>query len=338
MLYVGVCGTDLHLLMSDRRGYVQTSAPAFIPPEGRVIGHEGVGRVLGAGANVRSPATGDIVAFASIIACMRCDLCQRGAFNQCRNASLLGMETDGLFGTVVDVPASITHDVSHIAKTDRDLRAVACLEPAGVALLACESARVSPGDSVIIFGGGPIGVYCAMLCKCVLGAAHVALVEPLEFRRRWAVPWCHAAYDSDAYFTEERAPVDVVIEASGDLGTVSRIFRRIEANGRVALLGRRGMPLTVDAVDHMITQAISIMGTRGHLGGTLSRVLALYQAGILPLDAVITSEVHSLDALFETLQDPEGLAMTQCKVVARIGAPLEAQAELARSSGASSFT
>jgi threonine dehydrogenase-like Zn-dependent dehydrogenase len=129
-----------------------------------------------------------------------------------------------------------------------------------------------------------------------------------------------------------------VIEASGDLGTVSRIFRRIEANGRVALLGRRGMPLTVDAVDHMITQAISIMGTRGHLGGTLSRVLALYQAGILPLDAVITSEVHSLDALFETLQDPEGLAMTQCKVVARIGAPLEAQAELARSSGASSFT
>jgi threonine dehydrogenase-like Zn-dependent dehydrogenase len=331
MLYVGVCGTDLHLLMHDRHGgYVQTSAPIFIPPEGRVIGHEGVGRVMAAGAGIRSPAAGDIVAFASIIACMRCDRCQRGAFNQCRNASLLGMEADGLFGTVVDVPASIAYDVSHIVRSDRDLRAVACLEPAGVALLACETARVAPGDSVTIFGGGPIGVYCAMLCKCVLGAAHVALVEPLDFRRRSAAPWCHAAYDSDTYFSEERALVDVVIEASGDLGTISRIFRRIEANGRVVLLGRRGTRLTLDAVDHMITQAISIMGTRGHLGGSLSRVLTLYQAGTLPLDAVITSEVRSLDALLETLQDPEGLPLTQCKVVARIGPPLEAPAELAR--------
>jgi len=47
MLYAGVCGTDLHFTEKNpHTGYIRSSAPANIPPEGRVIGHEGVGRIL----------------------------------------------------------------------------------------------------------------------------------------------------------------------------------------------------------------------------------------------------------------------------------------------------
>ena len=319
MLYAGVCGTDLHMLQSDPvTGYVVSSAPAYFPTEGRVIGHEGVGRVLAVGAAVGSPSPGDVVAFDSIIACLRCEICRRGEFNQCPNSYLLGMQLDGLFGTIVDVPALIAHDVSHIAADDAGLRAAACIEPGGVALLACEKARVTPGDRVTIFGGGPIGIYCAMICKRVFGAAHVTLVEPLALRRRTAAPWCHTTYDVDTYFSEEQAPVDVVIEASGDLCNIERVFRRVGSNGRVVLLGRRGMALNLDSVDHMITQAISIIGSRGHLGGPFSRVIALYRSGLLPLEAVITGEVHSLDALDDALRNPDELPETQCKLVARL--------------------
>jgi threonine dehydrogenase-like Zn-dependent dehydrogenase len=322
MLYVGVCGTDLHLLQHDEQtGYVQTSAPAYIPPLGRVIGHEGLGEVLAVGENVRNLTAGNLVAFASIIACMRCDICLRGAFNQCRNSKLLGMQADGLFGTIIDVPASIAFDVTHIVKTEQDMRALACAEPAAVALLACEKAKVSAGDRVTIFGGGPIGMYCAIMCKEILGASRVTLVEPVSIRRRLAERWCHCVYDIGEYFADSPRPTDVVIEASGDLSMISRVFPRIGPNGRVILLGRLGMPLVIDAVDHMITQAISIKGCRGHLGGAFARALALYHAGVLPLDAIITAEISSLDALFDQLKTPTTIATTQCKVVAQLGVP-----------------
>ncbi|MBK9467336.1 MAG: alcohol dehydrogenase catalytic domain-containing protein [Gammaproteobacteria bacterium] len=148
MLYAGVCGTDLHLLQTDPlTGYVRTSAPATIPPQGRVIGHEGVGRVIAAGDGAGGLRAGSIVAFDSIIACLRCPVCRRGAPNQCPEALLLGMQADGLFATLVDVPASLAHDVTAYIDSDRDLRAAACLEPAGCALLACESARIAPASA-----------------------------------------------------------------------------------------------------------------------------------------------------------------------------------------------
>ena len=83
MIYVGVCGTDVHLVECDPcTHYVRSSAPASIPPSGRVIGHEGVGRVCAVGDAIEHVGPGDIVSFASIIACMNCDICRRGDFNQ----------------------------------------------------------------------------------------------------------------------------------------------------------------------------------------------------------------------------------------------------------------
>ena len=101
MLYAGVCGTDVHLLETNpETGYIRSSVPAEIPPEGRVIGHEGVGQVLEVGANIRHIEPRSYVAFESIIVCHYCDMCRKGRFNQCRQAKLLGMEKDGLFATV----------------------------------------------------------------------------------------------------------------------------------------------------------------------------------------------------------------------------------------------
>jgi len=320
MLYAGVCGTDLHLLQTEpRSGYVRTSAPATIPPAGRVIGHEGVGRVLAVGSGVTGLARGSLVAFDSIIACLRCAVCRRGDLNQCPYALLLGMQSDGLFATVADVPASLAHDVSPFVSSEEDLQAAACLEPAGCALLACESARVAPGEHVLVCGGGPIGLYAAMICRRVLGAHHVAVVEPLARRRSLAARCCDIVFErvEDALTTAR--PIDVLIEASGKVENVDRAFTQLAPNARVVLLGRSGAPLTITSVDHMITNAIRIMGSRGHLGGVLPRVIALYRAGLLPLTQAVTGMLHSLEDLAEALSDPDKLARDHCKLLVKIG-------------------
>jgi len=319
MLLAGVCGTDLHLLQTDpASGYVRTSAPASIPAGGRVIGHEGVGRVLAAGQGV-TIGPGSLVAFDSIIACGACAVCRRGHPNQCPQARLLGMEADGLFGTVVELPAALAHDVSDFIAGTHDLQAAACLEPAGCALLACENARVAPGERVVVFGAGPIGLFAAMLCRRALGAAHVAVVEPLARRRALAATHCDAVFGSADEALAALTPFDVLIEASGHLANVDRAFTRLAPNARVVLLGRSGTALSIRAVDHMITNAIAVSGSRGHLGGVLPRVMALYRDGVLPLAGAVTGVLSSLDELASALADPDTIARDHCKLLVALG-------------------
>lgn len=319
MLYAGICGTDLHLVQHDpRTGYVRTSAPASIPANGRVIGHEGVGRVIAAGDAVRGMRAGDLVAFASIDACLRCPTCLAGMPNQCPQARLVGMERDGLFATIADLPASLAHDVSAIADDESGLLAAACLEPAGCALLGCQNAPVRTGDHVLVFGGGPIGLFAAIAARQVFGAARVTMAEPLEVRRQLAADWCDAVCDPSHLDEHLPASVDVILECSASLDNVSRAFRRLAPGGRVVLLGRSGEALHLDAVDHMITNAISIRGSRGHLGGALPLAIECHRDGRLPMSAAVTGVLDSLETLADTLRQPDTLAQAHCKPLAKV--------------------
>lgn len=318
MIYAGLCGTDVHLMETHpETGYIRSSAPADIPETGRVIGHEGIGKVLAVGQNVRHLQAGAMVTFESIIVCHYCDVCRKGQFNQCRNAKLLGLEKDGIFGEIVDVPAMLAHDVTAIARTDQDFRAIACVEPAGVAYVACQNTRITGGDVVVIFGAGPIGVFTAMLSKTVFGASEVHVVEPVAFRRNFASPWCDHLYDLETFAANLPENVDVVIEASGDLGNINRIFRRINANGRIALLARSGASLVLDAMDHMITNAISIIGSRGHLCGAFTDILTLYKQGRLPLHQVVTGVIDGPDKFPDFVKSRNQLLNENCKMLIR---------------------
>lgn len=316
MIYAGVCGTDVHLTETNPgTGYIRCSAPTQIPGEGRVIGHEGVGKVIEVGTQVRHVKPGSYVTFESIIVCHYCDECRRGDFNQCRNAMLLGLEKDGLFGTIVDVPAMLTHDVTDLAERENGLKSAACVEPAGVAYVACQNTRLGAGDVVVVFGAGPIGLFSAMLSKVVFGASRVYMVEPVAFRREHARKWSDEVYSTEEFFDYGPSSIDVVMEASGHMDNVRRVFRRLNANGRVALLGRSGEPLVLDAIDHMITNEVSLVGSRGHLCGAFAKILSLYRNERIPLDDVVTQVVRGPEALCELLRSPKKILEENCKVL-----------------------
>ena len=320
MIYVGICGTDVHLTETNpSTGYIRSSAPSSIPTGGRIIGHEGVGRILSTGAKVKHLQAGAIVVFESIIVCHYCAACRKGNFNQCEQAVLLGMEKDGLFGTIVDIPAMLAHDVSALINTDNDLKAVACIEPAAVAYVACQNAKVQGGDTVVVFGAGPIGLFTAMLSKMIFGASRVHVVEPIAFRREFAKQWCDNVYTVEEFFANPPEKIDVVVEASGFLENVNRIFRHINANGRIVLLARSGMPLVLEAIDHMITNAIFIVGSRGHLCGAFSDILSLHKEGRIALDKIVTTVLHSPQELGDMLHHSDKILNEQCKVLVRFG-------------------
>lgn len=320
MIYAGLCGTDIHLVHKDAgTGYIKSSAPMSIPEDsGRRIGHEGVGRVIAAGSGVKHLQPGAYVTFESIVVCHYCDTCRKGHFNQCRNARLLGLEQDGLFGSVVNVPAMLAHDISDLVDSDADLQALACVEPAGVAYVACENTAIKGGDNVVIFGGGPIGIFSAILAKMIFGASVIHLVEPISFRREFAKQWADHVYDVEQFRENPPGDIDVVIEASGEMENVNMIFRAINPNGRVALLARSGAPLKIEAMDHMITNAISIIGSRGHLCGAFSDIMTLYRQKRIPLGSLVTRVVDGLDTLCTLLENPEVLVRENCKVLLRL--------------------
>ncbi|MBF0561711.1 MAG: alcohol dehydrogenase catalytic domain-containing protein [Alphaproteobacteria bacterium] len=318
MCYAGICGTDVHLV--DRNpdtGYIRCSAPLNIPIEGRVIGHEGVGKVIETGASIRHVRTGDYVTFESIIICHCCDMCRKGKFNQCRHAQLLGLETDGIFGSVVDVPGLAAHNVTNIIQEDNDIMSLACVEPAGVAYVACQNAVVSAGDIVVVFGAGPIGLFSAILCTTVFGASTVYVVDPVAFRRRVAEKWSGHVYDTEEFFSDLPNDIDVVIESSGDLENINKIFRNLNANGRVVLLARTGNHLALSAVDYMITNRISITGSRGHLGGAYNDIFKLYRNMRFPLNAAITGVVNGGLELVNLLKSREAILYENCKVLVK---------------------
>jgi threonine dehydrogenase-like Zn-dependent dehydrogenase len=321
MLVAGLCGTDLHIARADPdTGAIVGSAPIEVGPDGRVLGHEGVGQVEALGGDVRGFAVGDIVTFESIVSCQSCDPCRRGRFNQCRHGRLIGAQVDGLFRERVDVPARVAHDVSDLARSADGVRAAACVEPAACALVALNGLAVRPGERVVVFGAGPIGLYAAMLCRSVFGA-RTCVVEPSARRRDFAAPWADRTLDVEEFFADGDGgePFDVAIEASGQLNNVARAIGRIGACGRVGVLARSGQPLRVDDVDHLITNGISIVGSRGHLGGAFADVLALVRAGRLPLHRSVTGVVDGLDGLAREILAAQPIEQRHAKVLARLG-------------------
>lgn len=323
MIVAGICGTDVHLTRADpETGSVLGSAPLELGEEGRILGHEGVGRIVAVGAGVPSGRIGEIVTFESILTCRTCPACRRGQFNQCRRARLVGLQVDGLFRSIVDLPAYLTHDVTDLASTGDGLAAAACLEPAACAHVALGRAAVRPGDRIVVFGGGPIGLFTAMLARSAFGASHVAVVEPIAFRREFARHSADAVFGVDEFF-DETGEVDVVIETSGEMRNVDRVFPRLGAGARVVLLARSGKPLELTHVDEMITNGVALAGSRGHLGGACDDVLRLHRAGRLPLERAVSGFVDGVAGIRRELEAEAPFEERHVKLLARLEPPDE---------------
>ncbi len=172
-----ICGTDLHPYRGTRP----------LPP-GTIMGHEFVGIVAAVGPNVRNLRPGDRVLVPATIGCGYCAHCTAGLFAHCLTLNPNGRGT-AYFGTprypggqaeLVRVPFATVGPVP-IPSDMTDEQAILLTDALPTGYFAVRSAGVRPGDSVAVFGVGPVGL-SALECARLLGAARIFAIDGVAGR------------------------------------------------------------------------------------------------------------------------------------------------------------
>lgn len=287
-----ICGTD-HELVS-----YTTAAQAFGLRLPVILGHEVAGTVVETGAAVTRIRPGDRVALESHIACGDCYHCRVGQGHNCLRMQLLGLHVDGGFAerTVV------TEQACYMLPESVSLEVGALFEPAGVAIHSLlRSEHTLAGESVIVAGGGPIGLVVVQLAEA-LGARQVVVMEPNPLRRAMAERWGAVTFspdDVDSWCREsasDRGGFDIGFECSGAPAALEVVMRSLRREATVMCVGIPHAPVELDLTHYAIKQGLTIKGSFGRsLWATWDRLAALVSSERLDLESLITHRLSLAD-------------------------------------------
>ncbi|KJE21741.1 oxidoreductase, Rxyl_3153 family [Frankia torreyi] len=320
--YSGLCHSDLHMV----KGHLP-----FRPP--MVFGHEAAGEILEVGSKVSRLAPGDHFVASFFPVCGRCRWCVTG------NSRLCDMGANGLdgflpggrfpfqgkngdYGSMMTLGTFSQYATVHensVVRIDDDLpldkaALVGCGVPTGWGS-AVNSAGVRPGDTVVIYGIGGIGVN-AVQGAAYAGAQHLIAVDPEPAK-------LEAAKKFGATHTAGSAAEaqDLVIELTRGVGADSTIITVDELTAQVvsdaAAATSKGGTIVVTSMGQYETDTISLSGVQLALWGKriqgslyggcnpmydIPKILSLYRTGHVKLDELITN-VYTLDQVNQGYDD-----------------------------------
>lgn len=259
-----ICGTDLHILKGD----VPTVQP------GRILGHEGVGTVVQAGAAVHSVAVGDRVLISCIKSCGHCPNCRTGLYSHCLGEEgqsgigwVLGHLIDGTQAEYVRVPyADNSLYKLPDGVSDAEAAMLSDILPTGFEI-GVQAGRVKPGDVVAVIGAGPVGL-AAIATAGLYGAAAVIAVDvdpnrlgqATEFGATAGVDSSAEDWKAQVLAYTDGAGVDVAIEAVGLPQTFTMAIGLVRPGGSVANIGVHGRSVELPLQDLWIRNLNISMG------------------------------------------------------------------------------
>ncbi len=256
---VGICGSDVHSYAEGAIG----DTPCVYP---MVLGHEPAGTVVSAGAGVTGWAPGDRAALEPAVYCYHCEFCRAGRHNICANIRFLSTPgIPGFFREFVNLPA---HNLLPIP-AELPLEAATLIEPLAVALHSLRFAAPQIGETVAVFGAGPIGLLTIASLKAA-GAARILAVEPVPHRREMArALGAHDAIDpaagdavAELLAATRRRGVDCAIDCAAKEGTTNQAIRAARNGGRVVLTGIHSAAFVPFDVSHMRRKELAIFNVR----------------------------------------------------------------------------
>lgn len=282
-----VCGTDLHIYNWD-----PWAASRIHPP--RIIGHEFCGTIVELGEGVTDRKVGDFVSSESHIVCGRCRQCLEGQGHVCVNTRILGVDVDGGFAEFVVIPKD------NARPTDRSIpKQIAAFQDALGNAVHTAMAGPIEGQTILITGMGPIGLFAVNICRA-LGAAKVVVTEVSPYRIDLAKQM-HAdhvldprAANIDAQL-HEIAPggFDGTLEMSGHPSQLSLAVRHTRPGGRISLLGVYNDNVQPVDINQVIFKGLLVEGIVGRrIWKTWEQMDGLLKCGKLDLWPVITHQMH----------------------------------------------
>jgi len=270
---VGLCGTDLHAFKGRQ--------PFFTYP--RILGHELGVEVLAIGEGVTNVAVGDRCSVEPYLNCGRCIACRSGKPNCCTQLQVLGVHVDGGLRECIVLPAAKLH-VCRALSFDQ----LALVETLGIGAHAVDRAVLAPGETVAVFGAGPVGL--AVMQFALAADARVIAID-LNARRlafcrdRLGLPADDsvdvAATPDVAARLAELTGGDMptaVFDATGNAASIEASFNYPAHGGRLIFVGLCPGDVTFND-PNFHRRELTLLASRNARSEDFDRIIRLVESG-----------------------------------------------------------
>lgn len=298
----GLCHTDLH--------YIDHGTPTVKKPP-LILGHEATGTVAQLGPEVSNVREGERVLLPAILTCGYCAACRAGRENICQHMRMFGNDVDGAYAEYVKAPAK---DVFIL--------------PAGIPLIeGCiiadavttpyhavkNRAEVRPGDSVVVFGCGGVGLNVVQFAN--LAGGRVIAVDISDEKLAWARQLGASETLNPRQGEVARAVrkmtgggADIAIEAIGNPLTIQEAFGTLHPGGRLVVVGYSDGEVTLSA-GRIMYREMEIRGSLGCRPVDYPRVLEMVSAGRVQVEPLVTARfpLADINAGLDTLRQGKGI-------------------------------
>ena len=222
----GICATDVHIYDGE-----------FLAKYPVVGGHEMTGEIVEIGEGVDTFKVGDRVTVDPHVPCGKCFYCKINRQNHCLNWNGIGITRNGGFGEYAAVPQECVYSIG-----DLSYDVAAFVEPLSCVVYGLDRVQVQPGDEVLIFGAGPIGMLLLQGLKQA-GASKVIITDRIPWRLKRA----EQLGATETILADEKQPqklkdisplgYDIVVDASGNSNVVEGMFPYARSGGKILFFG-----------------------------------------------------------------------------------------------------
>ena len=280
-----------------------------------VLGHESAGIVHKVGNKVKSLKVGDQVAMEPGVPCRRCVRCKEGKYNLC--ADMAFAATPPYDGTLARYYA-LPEDYCYKLPENMSMEEGALIEPTAVAVHITRQASIKPGDSVVVFGAGPVGLLCCAVAKAY-GAKKIVTVDINDERLNFALKYAaNASFKSARVSAQENAEnlikecelglgADVIIDASGAEPCIQTAIHALRMGGTYVQVclsspirnlvtytisqGGMGKPDINFPIMAMCTKELNVKGSFRYGSGDYQTAIDLVATGRISVKELITGKV-----------------------------------------------
>ena len=321
-----ICGSDLHLY----NGNVPDTRV------GSTFGHEFIGVVEELGADVHNLKVGDNVLVPFNIACGKCAFCQQELYGNCHEANPQATAVGGIFGyshtaggyhggqaEYVRVPYADVGPTKIPEGMDPD-EAVLLTDVIPTGYQAAEMAGIQKGDTVVIFGAGPIGIMAAK-CSWLFGAGRVIVIDQEDYRLEFVKNYANAevynfnSLEDPVVFlkkTTDSLGADVCIDAVGAEAAGSKLqtitgrktlmqagsatalmwaINSVKKGGIVSVVGVYGPTGNLIPIGNVVNKGITIRANQASVKRLLPKLIDHVQNGVIDPKPLITHHIPLKD-------------------------------------------